>query len=192
MRRAVVVATLAALALGGCAGLPAPPAAQAPGGCDASGPLGPPQATFDIDGRIALRQGQRTDHLRFTWRHTADSDQLTLDTALGQGLAQLVRHAGGATLSLADGRQRTASDWRGLARDVLGDDVPLDELPEWLRGARPEREGVVGPWHVTVSAISVVADPASLANGCRRLPRLMDIESEHVALRLLVDGRGEP
>ena len=139
---------------------------------------------------MALRQGQRTDHLRFDWQHDAQSDRLTLSTPLGQGMARLVREPGAARLTLADGKEMTAANWQLLAAQVLHGEVPLDELPEWLRGARPALQGRTGAWQVTVSEVETVAGSEVTGAACHRVPRILDIEGEAVGLRLVVDDRG--
>ena len=49
------------MALAGCAEFPLEP--------DLGPMLGPPLEQFAADGRISLRQGERSDHFRFDWRH---------------------------------------------------------------------------------------------------------------------------
>ncbi len=154
--------------------------------CAPDAPLGPPLAGFDIDGRISLRQGQRTDHLNFVWRHDAAQDELTLSTPLGQGLARLQRDGHGARLRLSDGSERVAPDWRALARDALRSDVPIDVLPDWLRGAMPRRQASHEGWAVDVTAVRDLAgDP------CRRLPRVLEARRDDVELKIVVDAWGD-
>lgn len=163
---------LLVLLLAGCAAPPERPA---------DAPLGPAVDSFAVVGRLMLRQGERRDHLRIDWEHDPDTDTLMLSTPLGQGVARLSRDPLGATLVLADGRRVRAADWRALAAEVLGTPLPLDELPEWLRGARPRRTNVVDGWRVDVAETSM--HRGSL------LPRALEARRDDVELRLLVDER---
>lgn len=168
--------------LAGCSGFPVT------GGAQSSAPLGPPSASFDISGRLALKQANRVDHLRFDWQHAPGSDSLTLTAPLGQGVARLVRNAAGASLKLADGREIAARDWQTLAHEVFGGELPLDELPEWLRGARPARQAVIDGWWVQV-ADAVIATCAVPCRQSRLLPRILEASRDEVSVRLVIDER---
>lgn len=172
--------------LAGCSGFPIADSAQL------NTPLGPPQEKFDISGRLALKQGNRVDHLRFDWQHAPGSDALTLATPLGQGVARLLRNATSASLKLANGREIDARDWQALSQEVFGGELPLDELPEWLRGARSTRQGVVDGWWVQVA--DVATPPCAGALPCRQrrlLPRILEASREEVSVRLVVDVRND-
>ena len=56
--------------------------------------LGPPLPRFTAEGRISLRQGDRRDHLRFSWEHAPGRDAVLLMSPLGQGLAALATRLG--------------------------------------------------------------------------------------------------
>lgn len=128
-----------------------------------------------------VRQGERRDHLRIDWEHGPDTDALMLMTPLGQGVARLSRDAGGALLEFADGRSVRARDWRSLAAEALGTALPLDELPEWLRGARPSRSETIEGWRVEV------VDVATYRQGL--LPKVIEARRGDIELRLVVDER---
>src|SRR5882672_12629140 len=67
----------AAAVLGACASLPeaGPPL---PGG-------------FELSGRVAVRHGKDAASGKIFWRHSDDSDELLITSALGQGIARLSR-----------------------------------------------------------------------------------------------------
>lgn len=167
-----IFAAAATLVLSACAQIPAE---------RTDGPLGPAVDSFNVVGRLMLRQGERRDHLRIDWEHTPRADELMLTTPLGQGVARLSRDGGGALLEMADGRRLRAADWRALAADVVGTALPLDELPEWLRGARPRRTESVEGWRVEV------VEAAPYRHGV--LPRVIEARRGEVELRLVVDER---
>lgn len=171
------LAGLALLGLAACAELPAPvsPAASEP----AQPLLGPPLVRFMAAGRIALKSGERHDHLRFHWEHTPERDSVLLMSPLGQGLAELTRDASGARLTQPNRPPRVASDLRLLTQDVLGTSLPLEALADWLRGAHAELQGAVDGWQVTVSETTPYRQ--------RRLLRVLEARREQDELKLIVD-----
>ena len=77
----------AAAVLGACASLPeaGPPL---PGG-------------FELSGRVAVRHGKDAASGKIFWRHSDDSDELLITSALGQGIARISR--GGDRFRLVTG-----------------------------------------------------------------------------------------
>lgn len=160
------------MALGACAELQeAPPAAAQT--------LGPPLQRFAADGRISLRQGERRDHLRFHWEHSAGSDVVLLMSPLGQGLAELARDAGGARLTQPNHPLIAADTLPQLAQRVFGAPLPLEALADWLRGARPALAGEADGWQVVVSETSAYRQ--------HRLLRIIEARREDVEFKLIVD-----
>jgi outer membrane lipoprotein LolB len=126
-RRRVLLAALASLA--GCANLPAP---DAPAALPA-----PTDAAFQVSGRFAVRIGNDGGSGRILWDHTPATDDLTISSPIGQGLARIVRESGIYTLTTSDNRKATSADPDKLTEDALGWGLPISGLPFWLRG-RPQ------------------------------------------------------
>lgn len=169
----VWLACLAAILLAACAGV------QEPSGGGQS--LGPPVQRFAAEGRIAVRQGERSDHLRFRWEHTPDSDGLLIMSPLGQGLAELTRDATGARLVRPHQPVIAADNLRQLAQQLFSLPLPLEAVADWLRGARPELAGEVDGWRVTITESSI-----PLA-GKARLLRVMEAGLGDVEFKIIVD-----
>lgn len=167
-------ASLAALALGGCA-TPA-------GSPEVVVELGPPIDSFIARGRLALRQGERSDHLQFDWQHAPQRDSVLLLSPLGQGLAEIVRDAAGARMSRPNEAAIEAPDLATLAQNVFGTPLPLEELGHWLRGARGTVGSTAG-WRVAVTEATPYRQ--------RRLPRRLEASWGDVMLILIVDEWGE-
>lgn len=89
---------------------------------------------FDLSGRISIRQADRIHQASLTWHHDALRDEILLSGPLGQGAAQLTRDEQQACLTTGDRQIRCADDWRLLAVDVVGVDLPLDGMVRWLLG----------------------------------------------------------
>lgn len=167
-------ACLVAMLLAACA--------EVPQGSDSGQLLGPAVKHFIAEGRIALREGERRDHLRFRWEHTPESDALLLMSPLGQGLAELTRDATGARLVQPHQAAIAAADLRQLAQQVFALPLPLEAVADWLRGARPELAGEIDGWRVAITESSV---PMA---GNTRLPRVMEAARGDVEFKLIVDN----
>lgn len=173
--RALLVC-LAVLLAAACAELPQQSAT-------ASG-LGPPLQRFTAEGRISLRQGDRRDHLRFSWNHAPGSDVVLLMSPLGQGLAELTRDAAGARLVQPNQATISADTLPQLALRVFGTPLPLEAMAEWLRGAQPAMGGEIDGWRVVITDTSPFRQ--------HRLLRIMEARRDDVELKLLVDEWNAP
>lgn len=171
MSRTVFSAVLA-LWLAGCAStLPAPQR--------------PPAATiaaFAFDGRIAVRQGETRHYAKIDWRHAPGGDTVLLTTPLGQGMAEIVREAAGARLTLADGRKFAAADWSELSREVFGFPLPLQAATRWLLGLGADAGEAAG-WRMTVLARESEQTGA--------LPTSIEFERDDIVVRLKIDAWSE-
>jgi outer membrane lipoprotein LolB len=147
-------------------------------GCAVS-PVLPPRPAeireFAFIGRIAVRQGEARHHVNVDWRHSIAVDEILLTTPLGQGVAEIVRDAAGARLTLADRRSFTASDWSALSQQVFGFPLPLNASSRWLLGDVGATEG----WRVTVVERESAAADA--------LPAVIELERDDIAVRLKID-----
>jgi outer membrane lipoprotein LolB len=153
------------LALAGCAVSPVQPAR--PSTADIS--------QFSFTGRLVVRQGETRHHVNVDWRHAVASDEILLTTPLGQGVAEIVRDAAGARLTLADRRSFVADDWSTLSQQVFGFPLPLKASALWLLGDIVDTEG----WRVTV------VERESAAAGA--LPTVIELERDDIAVRLKID-----
>ncbi len=200
MRRSLTVLALSIL-MCSCAGLPGTDRGIV---TDGSKPLGPAADDFSISGRLLLKQGQRRDHLRFSWDHTATTDALLLSTALGQGVAKLSRNSEKepfARLDLADGKVYQAANWQSLSQEVFGQALPLDDLPQWLRGAYPQWRGAAGRWQIVVSEAQYLPSTAypprgtsglaaSVGGQHQLMPRIIQMSSDDTVLNVVIESRG--
>jgi outer membrane lipoprotein LolB len=110
-----------AAALAACAGLaPAPPL---------------PQVSGRLSLQVAAHDGEpaRGVNAAFDLVGDARAGELRLSTPFGPQLASARWSPGEATLRTADGETRHA-DLASLARQALGEPLPLQALPDWLQG----------------------------------------------------------
>lgn len=92
-----------------------------------------------LSGRLAVRveasggQPARALSSEFELRGDGDEGELRLTSPLGTSVAQARWAPGEAVLTTSEGERRYA-DLDALARDALGEALPLRALPSWLRG----------------------------------------------------------
>jgi outer membrane lipoprotein LolB len=176
---------LCALFISGCASVPRGPGVA----------VDPAQVqAFELNGRINVRAQQSAYPGRIRWQHEPRRDEVWLYSPLGSAVAHIEQDPSGATLATSDGKKYRGADANGLARDVLGYDLPLDALQFWVRGlpaprlsgtertddaqGRPE---VIqqGGWKVSYLDWA----PA----GADGLPSKLDVAGTGVRMRLVVD-----
>ena len=140
-------------------------------------------------------RGQRRDHLRFVWDHTPTSDELLLSGPLGQGVARLTRNTddklahASARLELADGKSYVGADWQSMAQQVFGQALPLDALPNWLRGANATWSGEQDQWRIVVTEAR--ARNTSAYGQHQLAPRAMQISKDDVVMNIVIESWGD-
>jgi outer membrane lipoprotein LolB len=157
-----------ALILGACASLsppqPLPSLAAVP-------------AAFELSGRLAVRQGDRSEIARLRWTHRAASDVWIVSSPLGNEVARIESNPSGARLAQAGGATREASSFAALTETVLGVALEPALLAEWLHGG----DGGGGPsdWKVSVDERQ--------AAGAITIARRISATRRDVGVRLVVD-----
>ena len=145
---------------------------------------------FALAGRFSMTQGAQSYSGRLNWTHRAEGDLLLLSSPFGQGLAQIVREAGGVRLTAADGRVFEASDVEALTQEVLGYPVPLALLADWVRGhagaGRALRDDIGRLTHLEHEAWSI---DFAYANSDSHSPpsRIQARRAGEFELRLVID-----
>jgi len=128
-----------ALLLGACASFPPPQPLPL---------LSAVPAAFELNGRLAVRQADRSEIARLRWTHRPGADVWIVSSPLGNEVARIESGPAGARLSQAAGAPREAASFAALTETVLG--VALDPvlLAAWLHGA--DGDGAPSEWKVAV------------------------------------------
>jgi outer membrane biogenesis lipoprotein LolB len=134
-------------------------------------------AAFEMSGRLAVRQGDRSDIAKLRWTHQRAGDTWVISSPLGNEVARIESSRGGATLQRAGGPPESAPDFPSLTERLLG--VPLDpkQLASWLHD--PLGPFTTGGWTVTVDE----AQPA----GSITISRRISATRGDASVRLVVD-----
>ena len=133
-------------------------------------------AAFEMSGRLALRQGDRSDIAKLRWTHRASADTWVIASPLGNEVARIESAPGGASLVQADGQRAEASSFAELTERVLGVALEPAQLAAWLHGAPPaDAQG----WKVTLDE--------KQAAGAVEIARRVTAVRGDVTVRLVVD-----
>lgn len=173
---------LAALVFAGCADLrPLEPAK----------PISATDRAFEVNGRFAVRYRDDGGSGRILWSHTPLTDDLTISSPLGQGIARIVRRDGVYTLTTSDNRTHSSRDPDQLTEPVLGWRLPLSGLPYWVRGreapgmatqhnsGKPDAPSELRQAGWTIEYLSRSADHG--------LPERMRIRRDELDIRLVLE-----
>lgn len=134
-------------------------------------------ASFEMAGRIAVRQGDRSDIAKLRWSHDRARDTWVISSPLGNEVARIESAQQGVTLQRAGAAAETAPDFPSLTEQLLG--VPLDprQLANWLHGSAGSI--TTGGWVVEVQETQKA--------GAIDIARLITARRGETSVRLVVD-----
>lgn len=158
-----------ALLLGACAAAPKPQVLPELSGVPSA---------FEMSGRLALRQGERSDIAKLHWTHRPGADLWVIASPLGNVVARIESGAQGATLTQAGGEEVRAASFSDLTERVLGIALDPATLALWLHGSADS--GAPSGWSVTVEETQRA--------GTVDVARRMSARRGDVSLRLVVDA----
>ena len=140
-------------------------------------PLAAVPADFEVSGRLAVRQGERSDIARLRWTRKAGADAWVIASPLGNEIARIDSGAGGATLQRAGAGPEQAASFQALTERLLGVALDPEEMARWLHGAASLNAR--GDWKVSI-------DETQRA-GNVELARRMSATRDDVTVRFVVD-----
>lgn len=151
-------------------------------------------SAFDLTGRVNVRVETKAYPGRIHWQHAPSTDEVWLYSPVGTAVAHMRHDASGALLVTSDGKEYRADDLKVLSRQVLGWDLPLEDLQYWVRGLESPALGTAereddeggklkllkqGGWQVAYLDWA----PA----GASGLPSKLDVSGAGLRMRLVVD-----
>lgn len=88
---------------------------------------------FELEGRVAVRDGERSTAATIYWIHEGGDDAIDFLAPTGQVMGRLESDRGGARLQLPGNRLREADSLDALAGDLLGFELPVSRLRDWVQ-----------------------------------------------------------
>jgi outer membrane biogenesis lipoprotein LolB len=131
---------------------------------------------FEMSGRLAVRQGERSEIARLRWTHRPSSDLWVIASPLGNEVARIESGPQGATLERAGAPTEEAASFTDLTERLLGVALDPAALVGWLHGSAPVQGG---GWDVSVEE----SRPA----GSIAIARRLSARREETTVRLVVD-----
>ena len=148
-------------------------------------------AHFELNGRMAITQGEHSNTVRVHWEHTASADLVRFAGPLGNTLAELRRDSSGAHWTGSDGSTYEAANTDELLVHLTDISIPLDRLSRWVLGLpdtqMPFQNDTLGRmlsstdngWTVHINRYENEAPSA--------LPTLLDAEGHGLRIRLAIE-----
>lgn len=134
-------------------------------------------AAFEMSGRIAVRQGDRSDIAKLHWTHDRASDVWIISSPIGNEVARIESSEKGATLQRAGAEPESAADFGALTERLLGVPIAPRQLAGWLHG--PAGSVTTGGWIVQVQETQKA--------GAVDIARLITARRDDTSVRLVVD-----
>lgn len=165
-----LAAAAAGLVLAACASL-APQEAPLPA-------LSSVPASFEMTGRLAVRQGDRSEIAQLRWTRRDRSDTWVIASPLGNEVARIESTPSGATLTQAGGDTVHAESFEVLTEKALGVALDPDWLSQALHGSPPADLPSGWSFHIDET------QPA----GAVTLAKRLTVKKDDTVVRLVVDG----
>jgi outer membrane biogenesis lipoprotein LolB len=134
-------------------------------------------ASFEMSGRLAVRQGDRSDIAKLRWTHEGARDTWIISSPLGNEVARIESAERGATLQRAGSAPESAPDFRSLTEQLLGVAIEPRQLAHWLHS--PVGGLSTGGWTVQVQETQRA--------GAVDIARLVLATRGETSVRLVVD-----
>lgn len=162
------------------------------------------QSEWGFQGRVAVSKGRNGGSGRIDWQQAADRYQIQLSAPVTRQSWLLTgnAHAAGGRLEGLDGGPREGVDAQQLLLEATGWDIPVNQLPDWVRGltaagaAAPEqvlRDAEGRPRRVQQAGWDIqFMDWFPATDSQPALPRRMDAVNGDAKVRLIVDSWGLP
>lgn len=105
-------------------------------------------SSFEVSGRLAIRQDQRSDIARLRWTRTRRGDEWVILSPVGNEVARIESDARGATLTRAGAPEEKAGSFEALTERILGVGLDPAMLANWLHGGATGT--APGDWKVSI------------------------------------------
>lgn len=94
---------------------------------------------WQFKGRVAIKTAKESHIIRIIWKQNGDDTSLRLYGSFGKTYAYLETNSQIATLKVED-KTYQDTDPQRLLYDVLGWNIPVNEMQTWVKGFLPESQ----------------------------------------------------
>ena len=133
-------------------------------------------SAFEMTGRLAVRQGDRSDIAKLRWTHQSGRDLWVISSPIGNEVARIESGKADATLQRAGAAPERAGDFASLTKRLLGIALDPAALSSWLHGAAATTPG---GWNVAIEE--------KQRAGAIEIARRITASRGDVSVRLVVD-----
>jgi outer membrane lipoprotein LolB len=159
------------------------------------------QATWGLDGRIAVSNSRDAGSGRIEWRQAGPRFDIALTAPITHQGWRLTGEPGRATLDGLPGGTRHGADSESLLREATGWDIPVRSLPRWVRGLRADPADAVVQFGADgrlarLAESGWTIDYSWPADASATLPSRIEARRDDARVRLVIDrwtdGTGAP
>ncbi|UNP87647.1 lipoprotein insertase outer membrane protein LolB [Aeromonas encheleia] len=100
---------------------------------------------WQLSGKMAIITAQQKGSARLNWQQDGDDYRLNLSSIVGTHILELSRSKGEVTLIDNDGKQHQSQDAEALIYQLTGWNIPVQGLPEWIKGLPGKAEFELNP-----------------------------------------------
>ena len=134
--------------------------------------------SFEMSGRLAVREGQHSEIAQLRWIRRGASDEWIVSSPLGNEVARIESTPHGATLTRSGDSAEQAETFQELTHRILGVALDPSWLAEGLHGRAPDN--LPPGWRFTLDE----TQPA----GAVRLAKRITVSNGDTVVRLVVDS----
>lgn len=100
---------------------------------------------WQLSGKMAIITPQQKGSARLNWQQDGDDYRLNLSSIVGTHILELSRNKGEVTLIDNDGKLHHSQDAEALVYQLTGWNIPVQGLPEWIKGLPGQAEFELNP-----------------------------------------------
>jgi len=89
---------------------------------------------WQLSGKMAIITAQQKGSARVNWQQNGDDYRLNLTSLIGTHILELSRSKGEITLIDNEGNPHQSQDAEALIYQLIGWNIPVQGLPEWIKG----------------------------------------------------------
>ncbi|ALP41108.1 lipoprotein insertase outer membrane protein LolB [Aeromonas schubertii] len=145
---------------------------------------------WQLSGKLAIITEKEKGSARLNWQQEGDDYRLNLTSVIGTHILELSRQSGRLTLIDRDGNRHQSQDAGDLIYRLTGWELPIDGLPEWIKGLPGEARYTLNPdkslASVTDGAWQIDYQQYRDQDGYR-LPHQLSLQGEGTRLKLLIN-----